>query len=68
MPAQFFLILFIVSEFATLSAMQILGSQGRGTFPFFSQMGGMGMGQKWAYIIIGNVNEVLFIKNGYEVL
>lgn len=62
MPAQFFLILFIVSEFAILSAMQILGSQGR-TFSSFSGTGGMGMGQKWVYKIIGNVNKALFIKN-----
>ena len=41
MPAQFFLILFIVSEFATSSAMQILGSQGRRKFSSFSGMGGM---------------------------
>lgn len=43
MPVQFFLILFIASEFATSSAMQILGSQER-KFPSFSGMGGMGIG------------------------
>lgn len=26
------------------------------------------MGQKWVCKIIGNINEVLFIKNGCEVL
>lgn len=43
MPAQFFLILFIVSEFATSLAMQILGSQGRREkiLGSFSGMGGM---------------------------
>lgn len=43
MPAQFFLILFIVSEFATSSAMQILGSQEKRAFSSFSGMGGMGI-------------------------